>query len=223
MIGIRERSALAGLFCATVLYLPVFAHAASVTATRAKHAAVARDGKPSRAAEKGCQWEKSSDASLGLDAWVQRCDYGGRRIDFTVVKNSLVQRWSDGGESEAVVDVFDLKSGELPESGIRRLFAGRTADKKLVAHCVLKPYRGEGRTPADVKRYTFLPDPMFAKELKAKEVPGDIPDPPCGEWGDAPDGIQYWEAQPANSKTRVMMVRPGQDTPLFDEATLRLH
>ena len=39
---------------------------------------------PSRPADKGCKWEKLSDQKLGLEAWVERCDYGGRKIDFGI-------------------------------------------------------------------------------------------------------------------------------------------
>jgi hypothetical protein len=193
---------------------------ATATPALAQQAAT-HDTKPSRAAEKGCAWEKFSDAKLGLDAWVQRCTYGKRKIEFVVVKNSLAQRWSDGGEPEPVVDVLDLKPGEAPEAGLRRLFAERT-DKKLAAQCVLAPFHDKFlKTPAGVKRYTFVPNAAYAKVVKAKEVPGDMPDPACGDWGDMPDGIQYWEAQPQGGVAKVLFVRYGQDTPLFDEATLR--
>ncbi len=49
-----------------------------------------------------------------------------------------------------------------------------------------------------------------------------MPDPPCGDWGDSPDGIQYFEAQPSSGARKVLFVRVGQDQPLFDERTLRL-
>jgi len=42
--------------------------------------AIAEDA-PSRAAPKDCAWEKLSDATLGLDAWIQHCDYHGRKIN----------------------------------------------------------------------------------------------------------------------------------------------
>jgi hypothetical protein len=218
MIAIGAQLRFAILVSIAVCCLPIGA----LAATPAKPAA-AQESKPSRHAEKGCAWEKFSDARLGLDAWVQRCTFDKRKIDFVAVKNSLAQRWSDGGAPEPVVDVFDLKPGEAPDAGLRRLFAERS-DAKTASRCVLAPFHDkEIRTPAGVKRYTFVPNAAYAKELKKKEVPGDMPDPACSDWGDMPDGIQYWETQPQTGAAKVLFVRYGQDTPLFDEATLRLH
>jgi hypothetical protein len=177
-------------------------------------------GGPSRKPVKGCAWRKISDPALGLEAWVQRCDFGFRKIDFQVAKTSLLVRWSDGGgTTEPVIEVLDLLRGETPEAGIRRIFTLHT-DKKVAARCVLRRYT-EGTTPAGAQRFTFVPDAAYQKELDAKAEDG-VPDPPCGDWGTAPDGIQYFEAQPASGARQVLFVRVGQDEPLFDEATLRL-
>ena len=59
-------------------------------------------------------------------------------------------------------------------------------------------------------------------ELAAKADPNEVPEPPCGSFGDAPDGIQYFEVQPSSAAKKVLFVRIGQDEPLFDERTLRL-
>jgi hypothetical protein len=176
---------------------------------------------PSRAAQKGCTWEKLSDATLGLEAWVQRCDFGYRKINLFAKHNALMSKYSDGGDADALIEVFDLTANETPEAGIKRIFAEHTKDKTLVARCVLKPYKGDP-APAGVKRFTFLPNAALQKELDKTNDPGDIPEPPCGDWGDAPDGIQYFEAQPTSGARRVMFVRAGQDEPLFDEKTLHL-
>jgi hypothetical protein len=71
-----------------------------------------------------------------------------------------------------------------------------------------------------VKRYTFQPDAALQKEIDAHEVPGDIPEPPCGEWGYTPDGIQYYEVH--GDAPRILFVRAGQDEPPFDERTLQV-
>ena len=47
-------------------------------------------GGPSRAPDKGCKWEKFSD--IGLEAWVERCDYGFRKIDFLRAVRAFQQR-----------------------------------------------------------------------------------------------------------------------------------
>ena len=168
---------------------------------------------PSRPPDKGCKWEKFSNASVGLEAWVERCDYGGsRKIDFVARGRSLVMRDSDGGKPEPVIDVFDRLPGESAEAGVKRIFAAHT-EKTLAAKCVARPFRGM-TARKDVQRYTFV----LKNPKKVKETPdGDIPEPPCGDWGDSPDGIQYFEVHP----TKIFFVRVGQDIPLFDEQTLR--
>ena len=176
---------------------------------------------PSRAADKGCAWEKIDDQSLGLAAWAERCDYGFRKINLYVKQNTLMQHYSDGGEDEALIEVFDLRDAETPETGVKRVFAEHTPDKNLVARCLLKPY-DDDPVPAGRKRYTFKPNAALQKELDKQTDPGDIPEPPCGDWGYAPDGIQYFETQPASNTRRILFVRVGQDEPLFDENTLRL-
>ena len=178
------------------------------------------DDRPSRAPVKDCAWEKVSSAAVGLAAWVQRCDYGFRKIDFLFQKTSLAIRYSDGGAPEPLVDVFDLRPGESPEAGVRRLFLER-APRDVARRCVLAPYR-DSKAPAGIRRLTFVPDGAYRKELDRKQSPDEVPDPPCGDWGDAPDGIQYFEIHPGSAARRVLFVRVGQDEPLFDEQTLRL-
>jgi hypothetical protein len=173
------------------------------------------DDHPSRAPVKGCKWEKASSATLGLEAWVQRCDFGFRKIDLFIKGSSLFVHYSDGGAPDPVVDVLPLLPNETAESGIKRIFASHT-NAKLAKRCVLAPYPGDVRPGA--KRYTFIPDRAYKKELDAKADPNEVGDPPCGDWGDAPDGIQYFEVQGAARK--VLFVRVGQDEPLFDEKTL---
>jgi len=176
---------------------------------------------PSRPPEKGCSWEKLSDRRVGLAAWVQRCEFGFRKIDFRFEKGSLAVRYSDGGgETDPLVDVLDLLPGEKPAAAARRLFSARTS-KGVAARCVLAPYR-EGKARAGVERFTFVPEAKYARELATGPDPDEVPAPPCGDWGEAPDGIQYWEAQPSSGARKILFVRVGQDTPLYDEETLTL-
>ena len=198
---------------------PILLAACLALATLPSPAAPPGD-RPSRPAMKGCSWEKVKDEKVGLSAWVQRCDLGFRKIDFVFTGTSLSIRYSDGGAPEPLVDVLGLRSGEAPEAGVRRIFAEKT-DAGLARRCVLAPFRGAKRPP-DVKRYTFVPDAAYAKELKAKADPELIGDPPCGDLGAAPEGIDYFETQPKSGAGKVLFVRAGQEAPLFDENTLRL-
>jgi len=174
---------------------------------------------PSRPPIKGCKWERLANATVGLVAWVERCDFGFRKIDFLFVGPSLAIRYSDGGAPDPLVDVIDALPGETPEVAVKRHFASHT-DKALAARCIMVPYR-DAKTPPGVKRYTFVPGAAYRKELKASANPNEVGDPPCGDWGDAPDGIQYYEVFPASRVSKFLFVRVGQDEPLFDEKTLR--
>ncbi|WP_246691301.1 MULTISPECIES: hypothetical protein [unclassified Mesorhizobium] len=173
---------------------------------------------PSRPPLDKCAWEKLTDKTAGLAAWAQRCDFGFRQIHFEFVGNALAIKYSDGGAPDPLVEVLDILSGETAESAVLRLLLEKT-DKAVSARCVLAPYT-EGTVPAGVKRYTFSPDAAYAKELQAA-ANDEVPDPPCGDWGEMPDGIQYFEA-PAGEGDKLLFVRVGQDEPLFDEQTLRV-
>lgn len=174
---------------------------------------------PSRPPIDKCVWEKLTDKTVGLAAWVQRCDFGFRQIHFEFVGNALAIKYSDGGDADPLVELYDIRPGETAEAALQRLFLEKT-DKAVSARCVLMPYT-EGTMPAGVKRYTFSPDAAYAKELKAKADPNEVPDPPCGDWGEMPDGIQYFEV-PAGETQKLLFVRIGQDQPLFDEQTLQV-
>lgn len=181
-------------------------------------AARADEPAPSRPPIDKCVWEKLTDKTIRLTAWAQRCDFGFRQIHFEFVGNALAIKYSDGGAPDPLVELFDIKSGETAEAAVLRLLLERT-DRSVSARCVLAPYT-EGAVPAGVKRYTFSPDAAYAKELKAL-ANDEVPQPPCGEWGEMPDGIQYFEV-PAGEGRRALFVRVGQDEPLFDEQTLRV-
>jgi len=180
--------------------------------------AAAQGAGPSRPPVKGCAWEKIADDGVGLEAWVQRCDFGSRKIEFVFQDGALAVRYSDGGAPDPLVEVFALRPGESPEAGIKRIYFEHT-DLKLAARCMLVPYR-VGKVPPGIARYAYVPNAAYRKELKAKENPNEVGDPPCGEWGVATDGVQYFELRPASKARKVLFVRVGQDEPLFDEQTL---
>ncbi len=178
----------------------------------------ATKGGPSRASEKGCKWEMLADANVGLEVWVERCG-GSPKTELFFKGKSLYMRYGDG-KPEPLIDVIDLLPGETPQAGLERFFAGHTK-KDLARRCVLAPYTNS--TPrTGAKRYTFVPNAAYQKELDKTAVAGDIPDPPCGTWGINFESVEYFEVQPASGVQKVLFVRTGQDTPPFDEQTLRL-
>jgi hypothetical protein len=181
---------------------------------------IAQAGVPSRPALKECQWVKVADEAVGLAAWVQECDYGFRKIDFVFQGKSLAVRYSDGGKPSPVIDVIDLLPYETVETGMRRFFFTHT-DKRIARRCVLALIP-DSNTTEGVKRFAFVPNAEYAKELKAKSNPNEIGDPPCGEWGEELDGTQYFAVWPQSKVRKVLFVREGQEQPLFDEKSLQL-
>jgi hypothetical protein len=178
--------------------------------------ASAQTGEPSRPADDRCAWEKLSDAKVGLAAWVERCDYGDRKIDLHFEGNTVVQKFSDGGDGEPVIYVFDLKDGEKWEDGIRRIFDEHT-DPAIAPRCVPEDALV---APAGVGRFHFIPLEDFEAELAKTAIPDEVPEPPCGDFGYWPDGIQYFEVH--YDARKILFVVAGQDTPLFDAETLEL-
>lgn len=165
---------------------------------------------PSRPPEKGCVWETFSDASVGLEASVQRCDFGSRKVDFVAQGRSLAMRYSDSGVRQVVIDVSDRLPDEIPEAAATRMFAAH-ADHEFVAKCAARPYPGI-TARKDVQRYIFVP-----KNRKGLIPDDEVGPPPCGPWGASAENIQYYEVHP----TKVFFVRVGMNVPLFDEQTLR--
>lgn len=180
----------------------------------------AQSGPPSRPPVKGCTWERAISNTLGLSAWVQRCDFGHRKIQHFFKGNALVQQYSDGSTVDTVIDVFDLRPNESAPLGIQRLFVANT-DRVTSSKCVIAPYN-TGKAPPSTQRYQFVPNLLYERELKAKANPNEVPEPPCGKWGVVPDGVEYFLAWPNAAVRKVLYVRIGQDEPLFDEATLQI-
>lgn len=180
----------------------------------------AQTGAPSRDAFKGCKWERATSNAAGMAAWVQRCDYGNRKIHFFYKGKALMQQYSDAGTADALIEIFDLKPNESLQAGVQRVYEAKTPAKER-ARCVIAPYK-LGKAAPNTTRYTFEPNAAYAKELKAKQNPNEVPEPPCGEWGTAPDGQQFFQVWPTGNVRKFVFVRIGQDTPLFDEMTLQL-
>lgn len=180
--------------------------------------ALAQTGEPSRPAIAGCAWEQRTDLLIGLGAWVQRCDFGFRQIDLFFDSGALAIDYSDGEGPDPLVQVLDLLPGEAPNAALRRLFEAGT-EPAIAARCVVAPFTLIP-APVGAERFTFVPDAAYQSELDANANPDEVGEPPCGDWGVMPDGIQYFEVQ--QGAPRLLFVRAGQEAPLFDEQTLQI-
>jgi hypothetical protein len=187
----------------------------------AAHASAQTD-RPSRAPVKGCQWEKMSDSKVGLALWAQRCDFGFRKITPLFQGASFAIQYSDSTSGpDNLIDVIDQLPDEAPQATLKRFFYEHTA-ADVRSRCILAEFRWHAATPAGKQRFTFVPNADYEKELVAKADPNEVPEPACGEWGEQPDGIQYFEVTTKTSTGKLLFVRIGQDEPLFDEQTLQL-
>ncbi|WP_185975160.1 hypothetical protein [Mesorhizobium sp. WSM4310] len=159
------------------------------------------------------------DKTIGLAAWAHRCDFGFRQIHFEFAGNALSIKYSDGGAADPLVEVFDIKSGETAEAAVQRLFLEKT-DKTVSARCVPAPYT-EGTMPAGVKRCTSSPDAAYAKELKRLPTPIRSRSHPAATGAGWPTASSISRCRRVRGG-RMLLVRVGQDEPLFDEQTLRV-
>jgi hypothetical protein len=178
----------------------------------------------SRAPEKGCAWKTLSSPELGLEVSVQRCDFGYRVIEFLTLprKRVLYQSMQDTGKKASlypVVTVFTMKARETPDAAIKRVALGRLSWYKR-KHCLVVPRRLDHLAPGKAA-FTLSPDKKYAAAA-LEAAGGDIPEPPCGEFGELADGLTYFEFHPAENPARFLFVDAGQDTPLFDETSLKL-
>ncbi|MDB5560942.1 MAG: hypothetical protein JWN11_360 [Hyphomicrobiales bacterium] len=180
--------------------------------------AAAQPSQPARAAFEGCKWERLEDSEAGLTAWAQQCDFGARKTQVFFSGSALVMQYSDGGAPNPLIEIFDRRPGETPKAAMQRIFAEKTKPD-LVKRCVLVPYR-DGPSPKGAQRFTFVPNAAYGKELARKADPNEVGDPPCGDWGTAPDGIQYFQIWPKSRSSKLAFVRVGQEEPMFDELSL---
>lgn len=174
--------------------------------------------KPVRKAFDHCRWHPEVDARVGLAAWAMTCVYDDHTIELRLHDDALWEHYSDADREQSLVEVIPLEAGEDDRKAITRHFLAHT-DPKLAARCVLAPSPEKTRRKG-VSRYTFVPDAAYAKEVKKNTRPDEVGDPPCGDFGESPDGIAYYEAHAGRGA--VLYVVIGQDDPLFDQDTLTL-
>ena len=125
----------------------------------------------------------------------------------------------DGEDPQVVLQVFK-KPADQPIDAILPELVKR--GYVLATECVFAP-ADTSYIPAAPAGQTFCEVvPTGARQATFDAAPDDeVPDPPCGDYGMAPDGVQYFMTEAAHPD-RVVFVSLGQDGTLFDPATLTL-
>ncbi|MER9578889.1 hypothetical protein NKJ36_09800 [Mesorhizobium sp. M0142] len=84
-------------------------------------AAGAEEPAPSRPPIDNCGCEKPADKTIGLGAWVQRCDLGFRQIHFGHFGNALAIKYSGRGAAEMPdgIRCFEVLAGGGAEGAVR--------------------------------------------------------------------------------------------------------
>ena len=147
---------------------------------------------PSRAPRPGCVWRPATDARLGLRLLAESCAASPTPFDVAAAIRSFSKR-PDAAIEVALTERFVAAVPELES----RLCAVRAA---------------KGVALGDPTKFAFEIAP------KRKRAAGE---PACKTW-DAQGGEAYFEYHPAESRGRVLFVRPRAQPARFDERSIEL-
>jgi len=185
--------------------------------------AYAEEPKASRPSQSGCVWRTLADKQVGLELLTQNCDFGFRKIHFesspkdaSVYVVTLDTASGSKESREALIIVFKKKASEKIEVAIRRV-AAPLAPESRRRHCRAVPSKNVG-LPVGSFAYSYKPDD---EDKLVEAAGGEIPDLPCGIYGMDFDSESYFEYHPAENPRHFAFVFIGQDTPLFDEKSIK--
>lgn len=165
-----------------------------------------------------CEWVWKTGGGLGV--WTERCtlETGVWGVTFDEKLGGFVLT-VDGADPMTVLQPFSKAadadvSAILPEL-VKRGYVPET-------ECIFAP-ADTSYIPAPPTGQSFYEIVPTGARLKAFEaLPSDeVPDPPCGDYGMAPDGLQYFMTEAAHPD-RVVYVNLGQDGTMFDPKTITL-
>lgn len=174
---------------------------------------------PERAPYEGFVWERLSGA--GLVMWAQRSPQMHLQTDASVQGVRLC-RVTDkvGSLSEPLVQVFDLKAGQL-DSLLPYLMEHPRVQPLSAIDSMDCSFQQVESGRMGVKRYVLKPIGKDADELQKRMKNEPIPTT-CGGWGIGNSGMRYFEIF-SEKPNKVVFVEIGQDAPLFDENSIQLH
>jgi hypothetical protein len=163
-----------------------------------------------------CKWSWKTGKGIGL--WAEDCKFesGSFVVTYDAGKDAFMLG-ADGSDAYAVVRQFYKKAEEGPDALLPDFKA-----KGLI------PNDDECRfAPSDVVKpfgawqiFEILPTGKRKETFDA--APSDeIPEPPCGQIGEAVDSLAYFMIDQRHPD-RVLYLDLGQDTPLFDPTSISL-
>ena len=181
----------------------------------------------SRKAEKGCSWFTIQSIDPKFSVLAQDCDYGFRKITHSFEGRALIQNYSDQPESSEpnkVIRLFGKLTADSPKAALTRLFIDNLEpyekDHCIAVQATSKQIAGIHLTDPSKTIWVITPDKEYAAKIKGETAEGDMPENSCGYYGLPVDSVAYFEFHSKNPGMFAWVVI-GQDTPLFDEQSLK--
>lgn len=175
--------------------------------------------RPERAPYDGFVWERLSGA--GLVMWAQRSPQTFLQTDASVHGVRLCTLTDNGvSRSEPLVQVFDLKAGQL-DSLLPYLLEHPRVESLSENDTVTCAFQQVESGRMGVRRYVLVPTGEGADALKKRMENKPVPTT-CGGWGMGNSGMRYFEIF-SDKPNKAVFVEIGQEAPLFDEKSIQLH
>jgi hypothetical protein len=174
---------------------------------------------PSRSADAGCKWKPFEDQKVGIRMLTEDCS--PQQYTYSILNNSIERQniASPSLPKEKIVEIFTKPAAQTIQNAIQKQFIDTLPGTFSKTCSVIK----NEKILNDSERYSIEPNPA-RKAILNTEAKSDIPNySECGEYATDPDSEQYFEYQPNNSTTKFMFIWVGQETPSFDEDSIKLN
>lgn len=162
-----------------------------------------------------CERQALSAGPLRLEAWSCPLSTGRWHVRAEPALPGFAL-WVDATRRETVVHAVPRERGAPLSSVIVTL---ARAGLVPAEDCVFVRARGH-EVPRGARAYELRPTGARLAALRATP-PGDVPDPPCGEYGWSTHGVRWFVVDPQHPRW-VVYVNAGQDGTLIDPATLAI-
>ncbi len=180
---------------------------------------------PSRTADTDCEWtEKYTNKELGVSFRYEKCK--NYTVTFQQDANKITAVIGGAPSDTHSISILTKPSSQTDEQAILAAVTNSFTPYQK-AHCIVE--RVEAPSPSGTSSgfidtskiaYHVTPDSLYKRQLE-EQANGDIPELGCGPFGWRYSGISYFEFHPNESKTTFAFVDLGQDSPAFDEESIR--